>query len=190
MVTERPMGLRPMSVESTAIDGLMVIRLKEITDERGTVREFYRQSAFADFALPDLGAFLQINLTESRYGALRGLHGEDMWKLVAIAAGSAFGAYVDGRTESPTYGQVVTVELEVGTQVLLPAGVCNAFQTTSTEGSQYLYAFNAEWVPGMAGVAYCPVDPALGISWPVPVDLDDVAQLSVKDRTAPPFPAR
>ncbi len=179
-----------MAVRPTAIDGLMVIDLKEVTDDRGTVREFFRQSSFLEHGLPDLGPFLQVNLTESSYGAIRGLHGESMWKLVAIASGSAFGAYVDGRTESATFGVVVTVELEVGTQVLVPSGVCNAFQTTSEEGSQYLYGFNAEWVPGMAGVAYGPMDPQLGITWPVPIDPMDPSLLSEKDRTAPPFPFR
>ena len=38
---------------------------------------------------------------------------------------------------------------------------------------------------GMAGVAVTPLDPALGIAWPIPIDADDRAQLSAKDAAAP-----
>ena len=34
--------IRDFSAERTAIDGLWLISMKEVTDERGTVREFYR----------------------------------------------------------------------------------------------------------------------------------------------------
>ena len=174
-----------MAVEETAIDGLLVITMKQASDERGVVREFYRQSAWQEAGLPDLGPWLQVNVTESKRGALRGLHGEQMHKLVAVAAGEAFGAYVDTRPESGTFGKVVTVELLAGRQVLVPNGVCNGFQ--SVTDTQYLYCFDAEWAPGRAGVAVNPLDPALGIEWPLPVDVDDPSILSAKDRAQPAF---
>jgi dTDP-4-dehydrorhamnose 3,5-epimerase len=175
----------PMSVERTEIDGLLAITMKQVTDDRGTVREFYRQSSWQEEGLPDLGPWQQVNLTETRPGALRGLHGEAMHKLVAIASGEAFGAYVDAREASPTYGAVATLRLVPGQQVLVPKGVCNGFQSVGDTPTQYLYCFDSEWVPGMAGVAVNPLDPALGIDWPVPVDVDDPAQISVKDASAP-----
>jgi dTDP-4-dehydrorhamnose 3,5-epimerase len=181
------MGVREMSVRSTTIIGLHVIDMKEVRDERGVVREFYRESAFTDAGLPSLGPWLQINITESRHGAIRGLHGEDMFKLVAIAAGEAFGAYVDARPESPSYGAVETVQLVRGTQVLVPRGVCNGFQSVSRAGTQYLYAFDHEWVPGMTGTAISALDPALEIPWPVPIDTSNPAQLSAKDAGLPPL---
>ncbi|HEX5365904.1 MAG TPA: dTDP-4-dehydrorhamnose 3,5-epimerase [Acidimicrobiales bacterium] len=177
--------VRELSAEPTAIDGLWSIRMKEVTDERGTVREFYRESAFLAAGLPSLGPFVQVNVTETRPGALRGLHAEDMDKLVAVVAGQAFGAYVDTRRRSPSYGTVVTVSLTPGTQVLVPRGVGNAFQVVGQEPAQYLYCFDHEWAPGMAGTAVDPLDPALGIEWPLPVDVDDPAQISVKDRSNP-----
>ncbi len=179
----------PMTVAPTAIDGLMLITMKQVTDARGTVREFYRQSAWVAAQLPDLGPWQQVNLTETQPGALRGLHGESMHKLVAIAAGEAFGAYVDARSESATYGAVVTVSLSPGQQVLVPRGVCNGFQSVGDSPTQYLYCFDAEWAPGMAGVAVNPLDAALGIAWPVPVDVDDAGQISAKDAGAPTLPA-
>ncbi len=174
------------AASATSIAGLVLITMKQVSDERGTVREFYRESAFEAAGLPSLGPWLQVNITETHRGGLRGLHAEDMHKLVAVVAGEAFGAYVDLRPASPTFGAVVTTPLRPGHQVLVPSGVGNGFQAIA-EGTQYLYCFDQEWVPGMAGVACTPLDPALGIAWPLPVDPSDRAQVSEKDRDAPPL---
>ncbi len=173
------------AVSPTAIDGLVFLTMKQVTDERGTVREFYRESAFEAAGLPSLGPWLQVNVTETHRGGLRGLHGEDMHKLVAVVAGEAFAAYVDLRPSSATCGTVVTTTLRPGSQVLVPRGVGNGFQATGEGSTQYLYCFDHEWMPGMAGVACTPLDPALGITWPLPVDPADPAQVSEKDRDAP-----
>lgn len=175
-------------VEPTPIDGLLVLTAKQVTDDRGTVREFFRLSAFADAGVPGLGPWLQVNVTETRRGAIRGMHGEDMTKLVGAAAGRGFGAYVDTRPSSPTFGAVHTVELTVGVQVLVPPGVCNGFQACS-DPLQYVYCLDTEWAPGMAGVAVTPLDPELAIPWPEPFDPDDETMVSVKDRSAPTIAA-
>jgi dTDP-4-dehydrorhamnose 3,5-epimerase len=174
-----------MEVSPTAIDGLCVIQVKTIEDDRGAIREFFRGSSWAGAGLPRLGPWSQVNVTVSHRGTVRGLHGEAMNKLVGIAAGEAFGAYVDARPGSPTRGEVVTVALAPGTQVFVPKGVCNGFQATSEGGCTYLYCFDNEWQPGMSGVAVHPLDPALGIRWPIPVDVDDPAAISAKDRALP-----
>ena len=176
--------IQPFSVEETSIDGLLLVTMKQVTDDRGTVREFYRGSAFADAGYPSLGPWVQVNVTETRRGGVRGMHGEQMHKLVAVAAGRAFGAWVDARVGSATRGQVHCAELGPGVQVLVPPGVCNGFQSLS-DGMQYVYCFDQEWSPDMDGVAVSPLDPALGIDWPIAIDPDDPAQLSAKDRDAP-----
>jgi dTDP-4-dehydrorhamnose 3,5-epimerase len=173
------------AANETDIAGLWVITMKQVGDERGTVREFFRESAWREAGLPSLGPWRQMNVTESRQGALRGLHGEDMHKLVAIVAGEAFGGYVDLRPGSATWGRSVTVPLLAGTQVLVPRGVCNGFQSVSPGSTQYLYCFDNEWRPGMAGTALHPLDPTLGIEWPLPVDVDDRSQISAKDASLP-----
>jgi dTDP-4-dehydrorhamnose 3,5-epimerase len=178
-------SVRPFSATQTAIAGLFVIEMKEDYHERGVVREFYRESAWIEAGLPSLGPWLQINVTETVRGALRGLHGENMYKLVAVVAGEAFGAYVDARPDSPTRGKVETVRLVEGTQVLVPRGVCNGFQAVGLASTQYLYAFDHEWVPGMAGAAVNPLDPALAIPWPLPIDIEDPTVISAKDRGLP-----
>jgi len=172
------------SVEETSIEGLVVLTMKQVTDDRGTVREFYRESAFVAAGLPSLGPWVQVNVTQTNKGAIRGMHGEQMHKLVAVAAGRGHGAWVDARPGSPTAGAVVELDLVPGAQVLVPPGVCNGFQSRS-DSMQYVYCFDNEWQPGMDGVAVSPLDPALGIVWPEPFDADDPAMVSEKDRSAP-----
>jgi dTDP-4-dehydrorhamnose 3,5-epimerase len=174
-----------MDVSRSAIDGLCVIQVKTVEDDRGAIREFFRGSSWTDAGLPTLSPWAQFNITVTRQGTIRGLHGEAMNKLVGIAAGAAFGAYVDARPDSPTRGALVTVPLAPGTQVFVPQGVCNGFQSTSEGGCTYVYCFDNEWQPGMSGVAVHALDPALGIPWPLAVDLDDPASISEKDRALP-----
>lgn len=177
--------ITPMEVRPSGIDGLFVIASKRAADERGAVRELFRQSGWEQAGLPAVGPWMQINLTESVRGAVRGLHGEAMTKLVSVASGEAYGAYVDTRVDGPTFGEVVTVRLVPGVEVLVPPGVANGFQ--SVTDTQYAYCFDVEWAPDMTGIAVHPLDPALGIEWPIIVDVSDRAMLSEKDAAQPTF---
>ncbi len=113
----------PMVASETAIGGLWRIQTKAVTDERGTVREFFRTSGFAEAGVQVPEHWAQINLTFTAHAGLRGLHGEAADKLIGIAAGEAFGAWLDARRDSPTYGTVVTERLVPGVQMFVPAGV-------------------------------------------------------------------
>jgi dTDP-4-dehydrorhamnose 3,5-epimerase len=179
----------PFSARTTSIEGLFIVQMKQITDDRGTVREFYRRSDFAAAGLPAPAAWLQVNVTGSGRGAIRGLHGEAMTKFVSVAAGSAFGVYLDARPASATFGEVVTVELELGTGVVVSPGICNGFQATGDDITEYAYCFDHEWEPVMDGVAVNPFDPDLGIAWPIAIERDDRSLLSEKDANLPPLRA-
>lgn len=174
------------SYEAGQIQGLAVITVKQVSEERGTIRELFRRSAFEAAGFSGLDQISQVNVTESHHGSIRGMHAEHMTKMLTIAHGEAFGAFVDLRPDSETYGLVQTVDLLPGVQVLVPSGVANGFQSL-TEASQYVYLFDAEWQPGMPGVACTPLDPTLAIPWPIDVDPDDPSQVSAKDRGAPLF---
>jgi dTDP-4-dehydrorhamnose 3,5-epimerase len=168
-----------------AIDGLAIVTMKQVTDERGTVRELFRRSTFADAGTP-FGQIEQINVTATHRGGVRGMHAEQMTKLVAVAHGHARGVYVDVRPGSPTFGLVDEVDLELGVQVLVPSGVANGFQALAPD-TQYAYCFDHEWAPGMPGSAFTPLDALVVDRWPLPIDPDDPAQISAKDRQALTF---
>jgi dTDP-4-dehydrorhamnose 3,5-epimerase len=165
---------------STAIEGLVVLTMKQVGDDRGTVRELFRASAHGGSAAGLLGPIAQINVTETRCGAVRGFHAEATHKLVSVVAGEAHGAYVDLRHGSPSWGTVVSVALVPGVQVFVPSGVGNAFQAL-TDGAQYAYCFAREWEPGMPGTASNP----LQYAWPIPIDPADRSQISQKDADLP-----
>lgn len=175
--------IEPFVVRDSNIDGLKIISAKMVSDERGTVRELFRSSVYFEELPKEVTGWKQINLTRTKKGAVRGLHGEAMSKLVTVAYGSVFGAYVDTRPDSKTFGAVQTVHITPGVQVFVPQGVCNGFQ--ALEDTEYLYFFDNEWIPGMPGTALCPLDPELDIKWPISIDISNLNQISEKDSNAP-----
>ena len=120
--------IEPFAVNDSNIEGLKIISAKMSTDDRGTVRELFRGSIYFEVLPKTVTGWKQINLTRTKKGAVRGLHGEAMSKLVTVAYGSVFGAYVDTRPDSKTFGAVQTVHITPGVQVFVPQGVCNGFQ--------------------------------------------------------------
>ncbi|NNN01426.1 MAG: dTDP-4-dehydrorhamnose 3,5-epimerase family protein [Acidimicrobiaceae bacterium] len=155
------------------------------TDSRGVVREYFRRSSCQEDGLivPEAG-WAQINVTESNYGAIRGLHAEATDKLVGIISGEAYGVWIDGRPGSATFGNVVTAQLRPGLKVFVPSGVLNGFQSLA-DPSQYLYCFSAEWSRDMEGFSVNPLDEELGIRWPVSISHENRDQISEKDATSP-----
>jgi dTDP-4-dehydrorhamnose 3,5-epimerase len=119
------------------------------------------------------------------------VHAEPWDKLVSVATGRAFGAWVDLR-EGPGFGAVFHLELDPSVAVFVPRGVGNSYQTLE-DATAYSYLINAHWRPGRAYDACDLGDPALAIPWPIPLA---EADLSDKDRSNPaltdvsPVPAR
>lgn len=175
--------MNPMQATPTKIGGLWQVQFKVISDDRGSVMEFYRQSEFEAAGLPTLGDRPQVNAPLTVKGALRGIHAEDAHKLVSVAGGKVYAVIVDLRSDSPTAGQWQGFELERGQGLFVSKGLGNSFQSISDEPSVYLYYFEKEWVPGMAGKACNPLDPDLNITWPI--KLNEGMVLSDKDRANP-----
>jgi dTDP-4-dehydrorhamnose 3,5-epimerase len=182
------MPLVDFTTRPGAIEGLIIVTMKQATDDRGVVRELFRRTAFEAAGL-ELHRIDQINLTETyRAGSVRGMHAESMTKVVTVVHGRARGVYVDTRREFPTFGLVDEVDLAPGVQVFVPLGVANGFQALE-DGTQYAYCFDREWSPTMPGNAFNPLDPIVAGRWPVEFDPGDPAYLSTKDRQAPAFAA-
>ena len=135
----------PLRVQRTDLEGLWVVSRKSVEDDRGVIRELYRESDFVSSGLPSLGTRPQTNCTETRCGALRGIHGERIHKLVAVLAGAVHAVIVVLRRSSPTAGHWLAFDLLPGTGLFVSAGLGNSSQATSEEPSQYVYVFSEEW---------------------------------------------
>lgn len=182
-----PFTINEYSFQETNIHGLYILQPKTILEGRGGIREMYRKSTLDSSQLPTNLTWKQINLTESNRGVIRGMHAEEMNKLVGVVSGKALGAYVDLREDSASFGQSFSIILEIGTQIFVPKGVGNGFQSLSEKPSQYLYFFDQEWSPTIPGKSITPLDRDIAIQWPISIDTTDQNILSEKDLNAPTF---
>jgi dTDP-4-dehydrorhamnose 3,5-epimerase/reductase len=171
-----------LAIKQTPIPGLLVIDLDIRGDNRGWFKENWQRQKMVDLGLPDF-APVQNNMSfNNRVGATRGIHAEPWDKLVSLATGRIFGAWVDLR-RGEGFGRCYTMEMGPESAVFVPRGVGNAFQTL-VEQTAYSYLVNDHWTTA-AKESYTFVnlaDEALAIQWPIPLDQ---AELSEADKTHP-----
>ena len=169
-----------LCVDRTPIPGLLVLRLDVRTDERGWFAETWQRARMTALGLPDFGP-VQANIAHNTArGTTRGLHAEPWDKLVTIASGRTYAAWVDLRA-GDTFGATYAAELEPGMAVFVPRGVGNGYQTLLPD-TAYTYLVNDHWRADASYVAVDLSDPALGIDWPIPPE-DRI--VSEKDLSAP-----
>jgi dTDP-4-dehydrorhamnose 3,5-epimerase len=172
----------PHTVEETAIPEVRIVRPRLYGDERGWFTEVLNVDAFEPLGLPT--RFVQVNLSRSERGVVRGLHFQ--WdppqaKLMRVVRGRAFMVAVDIRPGSPTVGQVVAVEASSDEPLLFfaPASFARGFCALA-DVTEIEYFCTATYNPRHeSGIRWD--DPALGIRWPVE---PGEAQLSPKDAAA------
>ena len=156
-----------LRVETTAIDGLLVVHLPVHDDARGWFKENWQRATMTAHGLPDFGPVQQnVSFNNSR-GATRGIHAEPWDKLISLATGRIFGAWVDLRA-GDGFGTVVTLELGPETAVFVPRGVGNSYQALQ-DNTCYSYLVNAHWsAAARERYTYANLfDTELGIGWPI-----------------------
>ena len=169
-----------LTVTETTIPGLLVIDLPVHGDTRGWFKENWQREKMVALGLPDFGP-VQNNMSfNEKAGTSRGIHAEPWDKLVSVAAGKIFGAWVDLR-EGPTFGSVFTTEVDETRAVFVPRGVGNAYQTL-TDNTAYSYLVNAHWSADARYTFLNLADETVAIDWPIPLER---AELSGKDRDHP-----
>ena len=170
-----------MDVQPLPIAGALVMTPRTFTDDRGYFKEVFRSSAYARLGL--LEPFVQDNVSVSKAGVLRGLHGDmRMAKLIQVLRGSAFDVIADVRRGSPTFMKWhgVMLRAQEHTQLYIPAGCLHGFLALEDD-TLLTYKQTAEYDPAQEiGIAWN--DPDLAIIWP----LDGAAPLlSPKDAKNP-----
>lgn len=170
------------AVTPTEIPGLLLVDLDVRGDNRGWFKENWQRRKMVDLGLPDFGP-VQNNVSfNTTAGATRGIHAEPWDKLVSIATGRIFGAWVDLRP-GDGFGRCVTHELGPDQAVYVPRGVGNAFQTL-VDGTAYSYLVNDHW-SAAARDSYTFLnlaDETVAIAWPIPLES---AELSAADLAHP-----
>jgi dTDP-4-dehydrorhamnose 3,5-epimerase/reductase len=171
-----------LAITPTPIPGLLVISLDVHRDNRGWFKENWQRAKMIELGLPDF-APVQHNISfNNRVGATRGIHAEPWDKLVSLATGRIFGAWVDLRP-GEGFGRCFTLEMGPETAILVPRGVGNAFQALA-EQTAYSYLVNDHWSPAARESYTCVnvADETLAINWPIPLEQ---AEMSEADQAHP-----
>ncbi len=169
-----------LSIETTPIPGLLVVRLPLHEDSRGWFKENWQRAKMTALGLPDFGPVQHSVAFNARRGVTRGVHTEPWDKFISVAQGRIFGAWVDMR-EGDSFGAVFTIEADPTVAVFVPRGVGNSYQVLE-DGTTYSYLVNDHWRAGLAYPALNLADPTVAIPWPIPLE---EAELSDKDQATP-----
>ena len=174
---------KDLEIHETPIEGLLVAELPVHGDSRGWFKENWQRAKMCALGAPDL-TWVQNNISfNAERGVTRGVHAEPWDKWISVATGRIFGAWVDLREGSATYGATYCCEVDPSRAVFTPRGVGNSFQAL-VDGTAYTYLVNAHWSAELKKT-YTFVnlaDPALGIEWPIPLEQ---ATLSEADKYHP-----
>lgn len=177
-----------MKFQPTRIEGLFLIDIEPVADERGFFARTYCEDEFRKHGLDPRIAQSSISFNPRR-GTLRGMHYQrephSETKLIRCTRGSVFDAVVDLRGDSPTFLQWFGVELTAANRRMLyiPRGLAHGYLSLEDD-SEISYQMSAPYHPESAsGVRWN--DPAFGIAWPIAVEV-----VADRDRAYPDFQLR
>lgn len=162
--------------------GAYIIEPNKHEDSRGSFSRVFCKEELSDIFN---GTIAQINHSiTSQKGSIRGLHFQypphTEIKIVKCIKGSVFDVIVDIRENSTTFLQAFGTVLSAENikMMYIPKGFAHGFQTLEDD-VELLYLHSELYAPEKEG-ALNVLDPALGISWPLPF-----SDLSEKDKNHP-----
>lgn len=177
-------SFKMVDIEEMSLPNAFRIHPRTHRDRRGSFAELVRDSRLSDYiGYPFEVA--QVNVSVSRRGTVRGVHGTALppgqAKFVSCVAGAVLDVAVDMRVGSPTFGmfEVTRQDAESGISVYLSDGLGHAF-VALTDNACVNYLCSESYVPGTMLEAD-PLDPDLGIPWQLSGD----PVMSDKDAAAP-----
>ena len=168
----------------TKLEGVWLIEPELLSDERGF---FARTWCCREFEQRGLNpGLVQCNTSfNRRAGTVRGFHFQAEphaeSKLVRCTAGAILDVLVDMRPESPSFLKHVSIPLDAVTRsaVYIPEGCAHGFQTLQ-DSTEVLYQMSVPFhAESSRGVRWN--DPALRITWPLPITVISEKDLSFPD---------
>ena len=136
----------PFRFNTGTIEGLLVIELHLLQDERRFFMETFKQSDFYKAGIRE--DFVQDNHSFSSKGVLRGLHSQSyphaQGKLIRVISGSVWDVAVDLRPDSKTYKKWYGLEITAKNNLMLyiPPGFAHGFLTLEND-THFLYKCTA-----------------------------------------------
>ncbi len=158
-----------MRFEPTAIEGVTVVEIEPVRDDRGFFARLHCPEEFAAAGFPFVPAQTSLSRNTAAF-TLRGLHYEaaphEEAKLVRVTRGRIFDVAVDLRPDSPTYLKWTGAELsaDTGRALLIGRGMAHGFLTLEPD-TDVIYQIDRVFEPGHGrGVRWN--DPTFNIAWP------------------------
>ena len=170
-----------MKFSPATLDGVYIIDLEPVTDERGWFSRTFSKDEFGQIDHTKEWVQMNHSFTTTK-GTIRGMHYQlppfREIKMVRCIAGAVFDVVIDIRKGSETFLQWVGVELTAANKKMLyiPEGFAHGFQTL-TDNCELLYRHSEFYKPGAeSGIRYD--DPLIDIKWPTTLTV-----ISDRDRT-------
>lgn len=155
-----------MNISSLDIADCFLIEYKPHIDSRGSTVELYNdRHNEIDFETH------QVNITRSNVNVIRGLHyskfPHTQKMIVTCLKGSITDVLVDIRLNSPTFGNVVQLELneDVNLGVIVPSGVAHGYAVRQNKTVVH-YLFSKSYDPDNE-FAINPINSGFSISWAI-----------------------
>ncbi|MCB9189711.1 MAG: dTDP-4-dehydrorhamnose 3,5-epimerase [Flavobacteriales bacterium] len=160
-----------MQVQTTNIEGVLILTPQVFGDSRGYFLESFNRDNFDDAIGNSEFEFVQDNESMSSKGVLRGLHYQsppyDQGKLVRVIQGEVLDVVVDIRQDSITYGQYFSITLNGTSKQMLwiPPGMAHGFASLENN-TIFAYKCTEFYRPESEGCILWN-DPDLSIIWGV-----------------------
>ena len=173
------------TVTALPLKDLKLLERHRLGDSRGYLSRMFCAEELSAAGWPETVAQINHTYTESA-GTVRGMHFQHSphaeFKLVSCIRGEVYDVVVDIRAGSETFLQVFSELLTPtnGKALLIPKGFAHGFQAL-TPDVEMLYCHSEFYAPN-AESGLNPIDPSLGIQWPLPI-----SNISNRDKTHPPI---
>ena len=172
-----------MIFTETSLNGLYIVELVRLEDERGYFARSWCQREFEEHGLNS--QLVQCNISfNKRRGTLRGMHYQtapyEEAKLVRCTRGSLYDVVIDIRPTSQTFKSWFAVELtsEHHRALYIPEGFAHGFQTL-IDNTEVFYQMSEFYHPESAkGIRWN--DSEFSIAWPI-----EALVVSEKDNSYP-----
>lgn len=172
-----------MIFKSTGLEGLYVVELTPMSDERGWFARTYCKKEFEKIGLKK--EWIQSNHSfTNKKGTLRGMHFQlppnCEAKLIRCISGAVYDVALDLRKDSPTFLKWFGVELSAENKkmILIPEGFAHGFQTLADD-SELIYNHSEFYTPDSEGAVRYD-EPRVNIQWPL-----EALHISEKDSKHP-----